>query len=63
MCNSYLAAVMSSLVTDKAVSVKRTLMRNHIDLSASVISTTAFKINEILKIFNLHFSSVHRQIF
>lgn len=63
MCNSYLAAVMSSLVTDKAVSVKRTLMRNYIDLSASVISTTAFKINEILKIFNLHFSSVHRQIF
>lgn len=45
MCNSYLAAVMSSLVTDKAVNVKRTLMRNDIDLSASVISTTAFKIN------------------
>lgn len=63
MCNSYLAAVMSSLETDKAVSVKRTLMRNYIDLSASVISTTAFKRNEISKIFNLHFSSGHRQIF
>lgn len=42
MCNSYLAAVMSSLGTDKAVSVKRNLMRNDIDLSARVISTTTF---------------------
>lgn len=47
MCNSYMAATMSSPVTDTALNIKTTLMRDDIDLDARVITTTSLKKNNI----------------
>lgn len=43
MCNSYMVATMSSPVTDTALNIKTTLMRDDIDLDARVITTTSLK--------------------
>lgn len=61
MCNSYMAATMSSPVTDTALNIKTTLMRDDIDLDARVITTISLKKNNIW--LNFHFSSLHWQIF
>lgn len=45
MCNSYMVATMSSPVTDTALNIKTTLMRDDIDLDARVITTTSLKKN------------------